>query len=763
VGDGAVWVANTDAGSVSRIDPSTRSVRQEITVGGGPSGVAVGGGAVWVANGLDGTVSRIDPSANKVVSTIRVGAGPSAVASGEGAIWVANAIDGTVTRIDPVTWRVTRTDPVAVGASALAVGFGRVWVASESAGTVTPLDPATGETGRPVNVGLAPDALAVGHGVVWVVNHAGGTVMTIDPRSSSVTSTTPVGSDPVAIAVGPSSVWVANAGDGTLSRIDPARANTVVGTVVLRNPPRGLALSADGLYVTVRSTGIEHRGGTLRVSLPFFITPTMDPAASYNWQVTGITHDGLLAFRRVGGVQGLELVPDLAVSLATPTDTGRTYTYVLRQGIRYSNGEPVEVGDLRHALERVFRLHTPGASYYSGIVGARACLARPATCDLSRGIVVDTASRTVTFHLTHPDGDFQTKLALEFASAVPGDTPFRDLGKTAVPGTGPYRISHWTKSGVTLVRNLRFRPWSADAQPSGYPDRIVLLLAPDLAARVRAVESGKDDVAAELGIGGTQSQLGDLAARDPGRLVATTTAELDYMYLNPHAPPFSDVRVRRALNLALDRTQLANRLGRIVHAPTCQILPPNFRAYRPTCPYHGGLEPARRLVAQSGLRGQRVEVWVPLPAAQIGDYFVSLLDQLGFRAALKKVAPPDQYFAILARAKPPAQIAFSGWATDFPAPDGFLQPLFACRSENNLGHFCDAAVDRLLDAASASAERDDAGATVAWQKAELLILDRAPVVPMSNPRNVDFVGRRVGGYEYSPQQNGLLLDQAWVR
>jgi peptide/nickel transport system substrate-binding protein len=477
-----------------------------------------------------------------------------------------------------------------------------------------------------------------------------------------------------------------------------------------------------------------------------------------------VTHDGLLGFRRVGGVQGLEVVPDLALSLATPTDGGRTYTYRLRRGVRYSDGRPVEPGDFRRALERVLRLRSPGGGYYSNIVGANACLAKPAACDLSRGIVSDSASRTVTFHLTQPDGDFETKLALEFAAAVPGDTPFRDLGGR-VPGTGPYRISRWVKSRwVTLVRNPRFREWSTDAQPRGYPDTIIVRAGGDFGQRVREVERGSVDAAIALFVGGTKAQLADLASRYPRRLVATTSTGTDYMFMNTRTKPFDDPLVRRAVNVALDRDQYVEQVGTLVHAPACQVLPPNFRAYRPTCPYSGGLAAGRRLVAQSGARGRQVVVWVPAPAVETGRYFVTLLDELGFRARVKIVAPIP-YYGVVGNPAANPQFGFAGWVSDYPTPNGFFQPLFDCASgpATNLARFCDALVERRLKDAAALQAQNDAAATLAWQKVESAILAAAPIVPMSTTRNVDFLSERFGNYEFSPQQSGFLLDQAWVR
>lgn len=107
-GVGALWVSNANAGTVSRIDPVTRSVAQTITVGNSPSGIAVGGGGVWVANHDDNTVAWINPESNTVVRYIGVGSGPTAVAYGYGSVWVTNADDRSVSRINPARGAVTK-------------------------------------------------------------------------------------------------------------------------------------------------------------------------------------------------------------------------------------------------------------------------------------------------------------------------------------------------------------------------------------------------------------------------------------------------------------------------------------------------------------------------------------------------------------------------------------------------------------------------------------------------------------------------------
>jgi YVTN family beta-propeller protein len=772
----SIWVTNADGKSVSRIDPATNHVEQTITVGNGPSGLAVHGKTVWVANGLDGTVSRISTETNQVLQTIAVGNGPAGVAYGDGAVWVANSVDGTVSRIDPESGRVTRTIAVAPGASSVAVGVKRVWIASPSAGTVVALDPRSGEVDDRIGVGVDPAAVATGAGAVWVANRADGTVSRIDPRARVVTATINVGRAPNAVSVGAAGVWVANGG-GTLSKIDPS-SDRVIDTVALSNPPQGLDVASRRLYVAVRGTGAAHRGGTLRVSSGAGLD-TVDPALAYapdSWATLPITNDGLVAFRRTAGIQGIQLVPDLAESLPIQTSGGTVFTFRLRPNIHYSNGRLVRPEDFRRALERVFeaRPQSVGAQHYATILGADRC--RPGRrCDLSRGIVADNVARTVTFRLRAPDPDFLTKLALTFAVAVPADTPARGVAR--VPATGAYMVASFTKRMVKLVRNARFREWSADARPDGYPAAITISeqKSPDPLARAKVIEHGGADLSPGFGRPLSKQQLADLATRFPSQLHTTPFAATHYFFLNTRIPPFDDVRVRLAVNYALDRQAFRQVLGR-GFAPTCQILPPNYPSYRRTCPYGRGgvaaLDRARSLVRQSGRSGAPVTVWVLPAVAPAGGVVVSVLRSLGFRARLHVFPKADAaaYFNHVTDSRSRVQSGFSAWASDFPSDAAFLRALFSCASfvpaapqrTTNMSEFCDPAIDRQLAHAAAVQAQDPPAATAWWQKAERAILARAPIVPIVNALNVDFVSKRVGNYGFHPQW-GPLLDQLWVK
>jgi YVTN family beta-propeller protein len=759
LGDGAIWVTNAGDGTVDRIDLATRTVRQTIQVGDGPDGIAFGNGSIWVANSLAGTVSRIDPRSNVETQTITVGNGPSGIAFGRGAVWVVNRDDHTVARIDPETGDVVRKFTVGTGLVDVAVGASGVWLTSEADGKVLRIDPRTGGILDSVPVGRGPGAIAVSPEAVWAANSVDGTVSRIDPETATVTATITVADGPSGIAVGPDAVWVASEQDGSLFRIDPT-TNDPTRSVSLGSSPAGVAAGSEGVFVAVRPAAGAHRGGTLTVvNDGWYDWGSFDPALTAS-PLLSITNDGLTAFRRVGGRQSTQLVPDLAISLPQPTNSGKTYTFRLRKGIRYSTGELVRPADFRRALERNFVLGGDYAFLWTSIVGAEACSKDPKRCDLSRGIVTDDAARTVTFHLTEPDPELLAKLAMPVASTVPQDTPSRRLDGREVAATGPYRIAAYVpERQIRLVRNPRFVEWSRAAKPAGYPDEIVIRLDVPVRAQVRAVGRGEADVADISNSG--EPDVTALRARYGARLHSAPGPYVVYLFLNTRLPPFDDVRVRRALNYALDRAAFVRAAGGPdVASPSCQVLPANFPGYRPFCRYERDFAEAKRLVAASGTRGRPVVVWTRTSFKQYYSHVVAALRALGYRARLK-VVEDSAYIAAVDEAGPAAvQAGWAAWIPDYPTAGNFITSLLGY-SEKLTG-FSDRAVDRQIAQALELQQTDPTAADELWARIDRMIVERAPFVPMYNLRGVVLVSERVGNFQYHPLWF-TLLDQLWVR
>lgn len=534
--------------------------------------------------------------------------------------------------------------------------------------------------------------------------------------------------------------------------------------------------------VTGGSAGDEHRGGTLRL-VASGLGSSIDPQNDYdqNWDLLRMTNDGLLGYRQVGGKAGTELVPDLATEIPKPTDGGKTYAFTVRKGVRFSTGRAVKPSDFTATFEREFKLPGPGTNFYSGIVGGKACLKTPKTCDLSKGVVADDAAGTVTFHLTAVDPDFLQKLAIPFGYVVPKGTTAEDIGTEPVPATGPYAIdSYKPDRELTFKRNPEFKQWSAEAQPDGYADRIEFKLGLTLEDQTTQVANGQADWMFDQP---PADRLNEVATEHPERIHINPTPQVYYMALNTKVAPFDDLKVRQALNLATDRKALIGIFGgpRLAQ-PTCQTLPPEFPGYEPYCPYTKDpaankwsapdLAKAKQLVDESGTKGTKVAV-ITTPDSQTKDsslYFVSLLKDLGYRASLKTLASSVEYSYVQDSGNKP-QISLSYWVPDFNAASSFLTVSVGCdgyrpnsTANPNLSMFCDPAIQKQVEQAQAKQPTDPDAANAIWADVDRATVDQAPEVPLYVASKLDFVSERLGNYMFNPSVTGrFMITQAWVK
>ena len=782
-GAGATWVTDTADDLLLRVD-SAGQIVDRVPVGRGPAGVAVESGQVWVANQLDGTISEVNPAAGTVVATIDVGNGPVAITSGFGSVWVSNVTDNALSRIDPGSGHVLATIPLGSAPAGLAVGERGIWVTGADPGRLAFVDPRTNHLARVVPIGSSPAAAAIGAGSVWIADSTG-SVVRFDPLTGHV-QTFRIGGSPTGIAYAHGAVWVADGLGGSVLRIDPRTGS--VRSIRTGNEPTALAAAGGDVLTTVLPSSASHRGGTL--TLIATLSPhdqETDPAVGYTipmWQMLSVTNDGLVGYQRAGGPLGDTLVPDLAQALPTPASNGLTYTFHLRPGIRYSTGASVRPEDFRRAIERVFSLNqlSGAAAIYAGIAGARACEQAPGRCDLARGIVTNDRANTITFHLTAPDPEFLYKLAFSFADAVPAGTPSHLIGPSQLPATGPYMTRLFVPGHRwILVRNPRFHPWSDKAQPSGYPDRIVLRLDVPPRPAVNAVERGSADVL----LSPSPARLPELATRYAGQLHSGPLGATIGLVLNTRVWPFNVLAARQALNAAIDRNKIIQLIGGPLAAqPTCQVLPPALPGYRPYCPYTlnpgpGGvwtapdLARAERLVRASRTRGARVTVvtgafGTKIPDRTAGLYLVSVLDWLGYRASLRVITDPDAYVRRLYDSRRRTQVGWFSWYQNYPAPSDFISPLLTCRSfipgnplNLNAAEFCNRRIDAQVQQALMLQPRNPNAAAALWARIDREIVDQAPWVPIYNPRSLVMLSARVGNYQFDPYWS-LLIDQLWV-
>jgi ABC-type transport system substrate-binding protein/DNA-binding beta-propeller fold protein YncE/tRNA A-37 threonylcarbamoyl transferase component Bud32 len=772
-GGGYLWVADAAEGTVSRIDRDLALVRR-IDVGDSVDGLAYGRRSIWATDANAGQLVQIDAETARIVQRFRVGNGPAAVAAGDDAVWVANRIDGTLSRLDLANAKVAK--PIAIGSApaAIALGGGAVWVTVEDAGTVLRVDPVSGKSVRSIRVGNGPTAIAYAGGTVWVANRQDGTVSRIASATGALSAPVRVGLDPSGIAADRESVWVANSGEGTITRIAARTGERE--TMTLKSSPTALALNDARLWVSTSPGLATHRGGVLRLLTEPSLCRCVDPAFGTDeifnltdQNVTTLVYDGLLAYRRVGGIAGASLVPNLAARMPVRSADRKRYTFELRR-VRFSNGALVRPSDFRSSLERMLVLNGGmERRAYGRIVGASACGNK--RCVLSRGILVDDSAGTVTIRLTEPDADLLHKLALPLASVIPARTPRRVARERAPPGTGPYRIATAARDEIRLVRNPHFRVWSSDARPDGYPGEI-RFRAQGKESAIRAVESGTADWVELVGI--PAGRVRGLLAANAGRLHINPQPYTFWFDLNTSVPPFDDVRVRRALNYATDRGRLARLPAPLSARPACQILPPSFPGYRPFCPYTVApnaagtwvapdMAKARGLVRASGTAGTKIEVLgvrgqIPLALAR---YFASVLRDLGYRTSLRVFPDFGSYLEYALDASNRAQIGQAGITAPILAPSAFFEA-FACSTDSlTQSEFCDPNLDARMRRAAALQASNSVQANRLWSEIDRELVLRAPVVPVANVRQRVFVSRRVGNHQSHPLW-GTLIDQLWV-
>ena len=524
-----------------------------------------------------------------------------------------------------------------------------------------------------------------------------------------------------------------------------------------------------------------HAGGTLTL-LASTAGGTLDPQVNYTleyWQLYQATYDGLVTFQKVNGQASFTVVPDLATSLPKITNGGKTYTFTLRKGIKFSNGQTVTVNDVKATFIRLFKVSNPNSgSWYNAIAGGDACVATPASCTLS-GLVVNAATNTVTFNLAKVDPEFIDQLAVPFGAILPAGTPAKDQGSTPVPGTGAYTFQSYNPAtSLVMVRNPYFKVWNAKAQPQGYPNKIVENFGMTVESEVTAVENGQADwVFDPL----PADRLGEISTKYPSQLSLHQLTANWYLPMNTNIAPFNNLKARQALNYAINKNNVVSLYGGTKLAnPTCTILPKGFPGHTNFCGYTKGggsnykgpdMAKAKALVAASGTKGAVVKLVATNDAvnASVAQYVVSVLNQLGYKASVVLQSANIQ-FSYIQNTNNKVQISLTQWFQDYPAASDFINVLLGCStfhpgSDNsiNISGFCNTGIEAKIKAAEKLGITNPAGANVLWgQLDKALMANYAPWVPLINPKLTDFVSKRVGNYKFSLEFY-MYVDQLWVK
>jgi peptide/nickel transport system substrate-binding protein len=468
----------------------------------------------------------------------------------------------------------------------------------------------------------------------------------------------------------------------------------------------------------------------------------LDPGLSYTvegWGIMWNVYLPLIGYTHANGPAGATIVPYLAKDLPKVSADGKTYSFVLRDGLKYSDGTPIKASDFAATIERDFKIDSPGVGFFGNIVGADT-FAKTKTGHIS-GITTDDKTGDITIKLNSPQGDFSNILATEFAALVPADSPAKDQSTTPLPSSGPYMIkSYAPNKQAIIVRNPNFDAAAFGGNvPAGNPDMMTIDIIGDDTVALQRVISGQDDYDFHQlppdRLASTQQKYGD-------QIKVYTPANTYYFFMNNRVAPFDNLKVRQAVNYAINREALVRIYGGLGQA-TENVLPPTYPQYQKLNLYPYDLAKAKKLIQESGQAGAEVTVWNhdrgtdPKATA----YLTDVLNSIGLKAK-EKVINSSVYWNTVGSQATKAQIGFADWFQDYPHPLDWFDVLLngdriTDTHNNNYANFDDKAVNAKIAALKKEPALTDAVNTQ-WATVDKMVDEQAPWAPFMNRQFTDF-------------------------
>jgi peptide/nickel transport system substrate-binding protein len=460
------------------------------------------------------------------------------------------------------------------------------------------------------------------------------------------------------------------------------------------------------------SSAAGKEGGTITIASG---TPPLsaDQALDFTTQGTelySVVNTPLLTFKRgVQGTAGTKILPALAKSLPTVSNGGKTYTFHLRPGLKYSNGQPIKASDETYALERDLKIPWQAASFISGFVVGADAYAKGKAKTIS-GMKTNDSTGTITVNLVRPFAPIVDIFALAGTAPVPKSTAMKNLASTGTIGDGPYKWGSISPGHTyTLIKNTKF-DLPSSAVPKGHADKIVYQVNTNVLANAESVLRNQQDVF-DPGDTLPSSILNQVQTQARSRYQAVPTNSTFYFFFAVNKPPFNNLDARKAVLAALDLRSLS-RLDSVFLKEDCHLIPFGIQGHSSPsdCTALTGhaadgppnMSKAKSLMKASGMIGKPVTVWGEerSPRRQYVDYFTDVLNKLGFHAT-EKIISSGVYFTTIGAPSTKPQTGFGDWVQDFPNPWDFMQ-LFTSTagSSLNYGYVKDKHYDSQVDSLS---------------------------------------------------------------
>lgn len=524
-----------------------------------------------------------------------------------------------------------------------------------------------------------------------------------------------------------------------------------------------LALTAcNGSTAQGGSTGEAVRGGTLHV-LASTDLEHLDPARNYvtsSQNVARLIYRTLTTVAPKPGQAGGEIVPDLATDTGKPSDGAKTWTFTLKDGVKFEDGQPITSKDIKYGVERSFAPDLPEGAPYARmwLVGGENYKG-PYEHPQGLPSIETPDDNTIVFRLNRPVADFGSAASLPLFAPVPREQD-TGVGYDGRPvSSGPYKIERFEpKKRLELVRNTHWDPKTDDVR-KGLPDRVVLELNLDPAVVDQRLVAGQGADAEAIAMEPIGAATVGRVVSDPAlknRLITGESINTRFLTLNTRRAPLDDVKVRQAIAFALDKDALRTvRGGPIAGDLATTLLPPGLAGHAPDDQFpspdgKGDVAKAKALLAEAGLaQGFAVTLDTPSTAggkAQ-GEAVQAALSRVGITVTINAISP-SAFYSTIANTAQIHDMAIDGWTPDWAGPSTYLPLIFDSRlitSEGNNNHsqYHSDAVNKRFD--EIAALPDPAAAATAYGELSRQIARDVPVVPFLWDKAAILVGPKVAG------------------